>query len=272
MPQRARRVVDLADGGFAKPALRHVDDALEGEVVGALRDDAEEGQRIADFQPLVEARAADDAVVQAERDEAVLELAHLEGRAHQDRHVVELVAAALRLLDLLADGAGFLFRVPGGVDVDLGVLGVGAVGEQRLAEAALIVGDEMRGGAEDMRGGAVVALQPDDGRARKILVEAQDVVDLGAAPAIDRLVVVADAADVDCCFRSRAAPRLRRWPSAGALARLGRPVGLCGLRPDGATRGRDRRRLGRCARSRSHIYCAVLVSWYSSTRMYLNLR
>ncbi len=48
-----------------------------------------------------------------------------------------------------------------------------------------------------MRGGAIVALQPDDRRARKILVEAQDVVDLGAAPAIDRLVVVADAADVD---------------------------------------------------------------------------
>ena len=87
-------------------------------------------------------------------------------------------------------------RVPGGMDVDLGVLGVVAVGEQRLAEAAFIVGDEMRGGAEDMRGRAVVALQPDDGRARKILVEAQDVVDLGAAPAIDRLVVVADAADI----------------------------------------------------------------------------
>ena len=77
--------------------------------------------------------------------------------------------------------------------------GVGAVGEQRLAEPALIVGDQVRGGAEDMGGGAVVALQPDDGGAGKILVEAQDVVDLGAAPAIDRLVVVADAADVDCC-------------------------------------------------------------------------
>ena len=193
-----------------KPALRHVDDALEGEVVGALRDDAEEGHRVADLLPLVEARTADDAVVEPDLDEAVLEGARLEGRAHQDRHVVEVVAAPLRLLDLLADGARLLVRVPGGMDVDLGVLGIVAVGEQRLAEAAFIVGDEVRGGAEDMRGRAVVALQPDDGRARKILVEAQDVVDLGAAPAIDRLVVVADAADIYLLlivFRSRAESR-----------------------------------------------------------------
>ncbi len=45
-------------------------------------------------------------------------------------------------------------------------------------------------------GAAVIALQADDLRAGKVVLEAQDVVDLGAAPAIDRLVVVADAADV----------------------------------------------------------------------------
>ena len=43
---------------------------------------------------------------------------------------------------------------------------------------------------------AVVALEPDDLGAGEIVLEAQDVVDLGAAPAVDRLVVVADAADV----------------------------------------------------------------------------
>ncbi len=47
-----------------------------------------------------------------------------------------------------------------------------------------------------MAGRAVVALEADDLGAGKVVVEAQDVVDLGAAPAIDRLVVVADAADV----------------------------------------------------------------------------
>ncbi len=210
-----------------KPALRHIDDALEGKVVGALRYDAEKGHRIADFQPLVKARAADDAVVQADLDEAVLEGAGLEGCAHEDRHVVEVVLLALRLLDLLADGARLLVAVPGGMDVDLSVLGIVAVGEKRLAEAAFIVGDEVGGGAEDVGGGAVVALQPDDGRARKILVEAQDVVDLRPAPAIDRLVVVADAADVDFCVFSltgRSAPAGAgppRGPRIGSDARSG---------------------------------------------------
>jgi hypothetical protein len=148
------------------------------------------------FEPLVEARAADDAVVEAERHEPVFELAHLEGSAHQDRHVVERVLGTLQLFDLLADSAGFLFRIPGGVDLHLVVIGIDAVGEQCLAEAAFVMGDEMTGGTENVLGGAVVALELDHLGAWKILLEAQDVVDFGAAPAIDRLVVVTDAADV----------------------------------------------------------------------------
>ena len=104
------------------------------------------------------------------------------------------VAAALQLLDLLADGAGFFLGVPGAGDGDL--LAEHVVGAQRLAEPAFVVGDQVRGGGEDMAGRAVIALQPDHRGAGKVVLEAQDVVDLGAAPAVDRLVVVADAADV----------------------------------------------------------------------------
>src|SRR5690606_15014924 len=195
-----------------------------------------------DLLALIEARAADDAVVQADLDEAVLEGARLEGGAYKDRHVVEIVAAALRLLDLLADGARLLVRIPGGVNVDLAVFGVVTIGKKRLAETAFIVGDEMRGRAEDMRGRAVVALQPDDGRAREILVEAQDVVDLGTAPAIDRLVVVAVAADIYLLLVFAHGPfrRLRRLALRGGglagrrpvgLAAVGRKVVAPGLRP-----------------------------------------
>ena len=70
------------------------------------------------------------------------------------------------------------------------------LGAQRLAEPAFVVRDQMRGGGEDVAGRAVIALEANDLGAGEIVVEAQDVVDLGAAPAIDRLVVVADAADV----------------------------------------------------------------------------
>ena len=190
----ARMIVQKLHGGVAEPALRHIDDALEGEIVGRRIDQAQISERVADFGALVEARAADDAIGQAERDEAVFEFAHLERGAHQDGDLVERMAVALQLLDLFADGAGFFFRIPGAGDRHL--LARHVVGAQRLAEPAFIVGDEMRGGGEDVAGRAVIALQPDHFGAGEIVLEAQDVVDLGAAPAIDRLIVVADAADV----------------------------------------------------------------------------
>ena len=68
--------------------------------------------------------------------------------------------------------------------------------------------DQAGGGGQDRRGGAVIALQPDDAGAGEILLEAQDVLHLGAAPGIDRLVVVADAADVLAVLRQQAQPEI----------------------------------------------------------------
>ena len=56
--------------------------------------------------------------------------------------------------------------------------------------------------------GAVVALQPDHLGTGEIRLEAQDVVDLGAAPAVDRLVVVADAADVGRAAGNQPQPQI----------------------------------------------------------------
>ncbi len=86
---RPGAVVQQLHRRLADAAPRRVDDALEGEVVGGLGDDAEIGERVADLLALVEARAADDAVVEAEGDEAVLEGAHLERGADQDGDLVE---------------------------------------------------------------------------------------------------------------------------------------------------------------------------------------
>ena len=114
----------------------------------------------------------------------------------------------LQVLDVVADGAGFLVAIPVRAHGD--GLALVAVGAQRLAEAAFVLGDEAGGGAEDLRRRAVVALEPDDLGAGKILLEAQDVVDLGAAPAIDRLVVVADAADVLVALGQQPQPQILR--------------------------------------------------------------
>src|SRR4029077_11708105 len=89
------------------------------------------------------------------------------------------------------------------------------LGAQRLAEPALVMRDQMRGGGEDMAGGAVIAFEPDHFGAGKIVLEAQDVVDLRAAPAVDRLIVVADAADVFGPIFPRVIPGRTTWREPG---------------------------------------------------------
>ena len=58
------------------------------------------------------------------------------------------------------------------------------------------MGDEMGGGGKDVGGRAVIAFELDDPGAGKILLEAQDVVHLGAAPAVNRLVIVTHDANI----------------------------------------------------------------------------
>ena len=59
-----------------------------------------------------------------------------------------------------------------------------------------------------MPGGAVVALEPNDLGAGKVGLEAEDVVDLGPPPAIDRLIVVADTADVAVALGEQPQPQI----------------------------------------------------------------
>src|SRR4051794_29531083 len=96
--------------------------------------------------------------------------------------------------DLLADPPGLLGAVPNTDDSDL--LAVPCVGPQGLAEATCIVCDQPIGSGEDMRCRAVILLESNDLGARKVFFETENVRDFGAAPRIDRLVVVADATEV----------------------------------------------------------------------------
>src|SRR5439155_17354953 len=174
-PFAARPDVEQLHRRRADAAARQVDDALKGEIVARLADEPQIGEGVADLLALVEARAADDAVGQRQRDKALLELAGLEAGAQQDRDLAQRMFLALQRLDLVADPARFLFGVPQPADDDaLALLGAGP---QRLAEAALVVGDDAGGDGEDFRGRAVILLEPDDQRAGKIRFEFQDVAD-----------------------------------------------------------------------------------------------
>src|SRR5690606_23846260 len=142
----------------------------------------------------------------AERDEPLLELASLKAGADQDGDVVELVAGALQRLDLVGDDARLLLAVPEAAQRDL--LAAVAGRPQRFAEPAAIARDQARRRAQDVAGRAVVLLEPNNARAGEVLLELEDVADLGAAPAVDRLVVVADAAYVAPSLRQQAQPQI----------------------------------------------------------------
>src|SRR5262245_4191840 len=137
---RAGHLMQRFETGFTEPAPRRIEDALEFEVVRRIERHVEIGGRVPDLLALVEARAADDAIGQPERDEAVLERAHLERGADQDRDFAQGMTLPLKLLDILADDAGFLLVVPAALDRDL--LARLAVGAERLAETSLVVSDE----------------------------------------------------------------------------------------------------------------------------------
>ncbi len=204
----ARFGVQQLQGRGADAAARHVDDALEGEVVGRLAHQAQIGERVADLLPLVKPRPADHAIGQRERNEPVFELARLEPGAHQDRDFAERLPLTLQRLDLVADPAGLLLGVPQPAHHNF-VAGLGA-GPQGLAEPPAIMGDDAGRGGEDLRRRAVILLEAGNQRAGKIALETQDVADLGAAPTVDRLVVVADAADVAMLLRQQPQPQVLR--------------------------------------------------------------
>ncbi len=166
------------------------------------------GERVADLLALVEARAADHAIRQRQCDEALLEFAGLKAGAHQDRDLLQRVLLAVQCLDFIADPARLLLGVPHPAHQDL--VALSGAGPERLAEAAAIVRDDPGRGSEDLRRRAVILLQPHDQRAREIALEPQDVADLGAAPAVDRLVVVADAAQIAVMLRQQPQPQILR--------------------------------------------------------------
>ncbi len=161
------------------------------------------GQRVLDLGALVEARAADHLVGDRVAPELFLEHARLGVRAVEHGDVVGgegpgRPLAPHTLVEQLADLAGDEPRL--GVLVghfdDADRCAHAARGPQVLALAAAVVGDHGVRHVEDLRGRAVVLLEADHLGVGVVALELEDVADVGAAPRVDRLVVVAHHGEV----------------------------------------------------------------------------
>src|SRR6476660_5553486 len=174
----------------------NTDRAAERLVVGGIGDELEIAHEIANLSPIVEAHRADDAIGQRALAQRLLDRAALRIRAVEDGEVAERQRGRLRAAcdELLDDEVRLVTLVETAGRRD--ALPAPMRGAQRLAHPPLVGADDDVGEVEDFRRAAVVLLEANDVRLREILVEVEDVPDVGAAPSIDRLVVVTDDADV----------------------------------------------------------------------------
>ena len=125
------------------------------------------------------------------------------GAPGQDR-----AAAADQALDLAGDPLRLLLLVVGLEALDLRPAAL--VGPELLVGPLGVPRDDGVGRVEDQLGRAVVLLELDDRRVRVVALEVEDVPDVGAAPAVDRLVVVADDGEVAVLRGERPDPEVLR--------------------------------------------------------------
>ena len=167
-------------------ALGRVDDALPADLVVGVRERAQVRERVLDLAPVVELRAADDAVRHPGADERLLHDAALRVRPVEDGDVA--VADLLDVdepVDLVHHEVGLVVLVLGVVAGD--ELAADLLGPEVLRPARRVVGDDRVGGVEDRLARPVVLVEHDDRRLGELLLEPHQVPVVRPAELVDRL-------------------------------------------------------------------------------------
>src|SRR3569623_2114976 len=189
---------------LADAARRRVHHTLERGIVVAIGDEPEIRERVLDLRAFEEAQPAVDAKGHADREQRLFEHARLRVRAIQYRRLAASMPGLGPTLDALDDEACLDEFVEGRVHQYRFALLTAR--PQLLAETAAIVGDQRIRRGEDGARRAVVFLEPQDARAREIHAVALYVLDERAAPAVDRLIVVADREQIRALAREQPQP------------------------------------------------------------------
>ena len=218
----------------ADAAPRGVEDAPHAHRVAGIVQHPQVGDDVADLPALVEPNAANDFVRYARADEDLFQRARRVVGAVEHRDVVVRdVAAVGQRVDLLGDEASLVVLVVGDVADD--EFALAGVGPQPLLTASGVARDDRVGRRQDVLRRPVILFQQNRRRVRVVALEVLDVADGRAAERVD---------------------------------------GLVGITDDAQFGGRDVTVLARSCptSSRTSMYWAWLVSWYSSTRMCRNRR
>ena len=191
----ARHTRELLNGGVTETALRHGDGAPKRLVVRRIGDQLQIAHEIANLSSIVEAHRADESIRYRLLSERLLERATLRIRPIHDR---EIAQPPLALPAALEDSLDHVVRLIALVEAARGrhALAAPSGRTQRLPHAAGVGTDHHVGEVEYLGRAAIILLETHDVRVRKVLLEVEDVANVGAAPAVDRLIVIAHDAEI----------------------------------------------------------------------------
>ena len=171
------------------PASRRVGDAGERHRVLRVEQDGQISHRVLDLGPVVELRPADDLVGDLLADQPVLEHPRLRVGPVEDGDLLAGHALVHEALHLPRDEPRLRVLV---VELaDLHGIALAELGEERLAHAPAVVGDDGVGRVEDRLRRAVVLLQADDVGVCVVVLEVQDISNVRSAEHVDRLIFIA---------------------------------------------------------------------------------
>ncbi len=178
---------------FADAPCGNVNDPSEADIVVRAQHQLQIRERVLDFLPLVKTNAADDLVGDACATQRVFQRARLRVGAVQHRHGVFHVVVKRRTRGA-CDEFCLVQVIPGAVVENLRA--ARALGVEPFVLAIAILRDDGGRRIKDDLRGAVVPLETHDMRLWKIVLEVENVAEVCAAPFVDRLVGVANHAEI----------------------------------------------------------------------------
>ncbi len=184
----------MANHGGADPSLGHIDNALQAHRVRRVVNERKVGGHILNFLAVKEAVAANDLVGNTAFRQGNFNIPGLGIHSVQDCVVAHFAPGLYILQNLLHNKGGLVCLVLGSIQNDLAA---GAcIRPQALALSIFVIGDHRVGAVQNILGGAVVLLQANHCGVLIMLLKRQNILNGGAAEAVNGLVIITDHANV----------------------------------------------------------------------------
>ena len=180
----------MFEAALADAARREIDDAQQRAVIFLVGDQAQVSQCMLNFLALEKAQAAINPIRHAGGEQSMFDNPRLRVGAIEHGDVGQRRAFAAQAAHFVDDVRRFL-EIGGGLEHPQR-FALGVRRPQAFAEALAVVPDQRIGGVEDIAVRAVVLFELDDFLNMEIALQVLHVRRRRAAPAVNRLVVVAD--------------------------------------------------------------------------------